>query len=91
MKMPGSSSDQFNLHVRNFVDCIKSRQRPVADVEQGHQVTTACHLANISMRLGRKIRWNPDTEDIEGDKEAAAWLVRPYRKPWDDVLRSYQL
>ncbi len=91
MKMPGSSAEQFNLHVRNFVDCIKSRERPIADVEQGHQVTTACHLANISLRLGRKLKWNPDTEDIVGDKEASTWLVRPYRKPWDDVLRSYQL
>jgi predicted dehydrogenase len=90
-KMAGSSQEQFDLHARNFLDCVKSRERPIADVEQGHQVTTACHLANISLRTGRKIRWNPDTEEIIGDAEAAKWLERPYRKPWDEVLRSFHL
>ena len=91
LKESGSSDDQFDLHVRNFIDCIKSRQRPIADVEQGHQATTACHLANISLRVGRKLRWNPETEEIAGDTEASSYLVRAYRKPWDDVLRSFNL
>ncbi|HZT33713.1 MAG TPA: Gfo/Idh/MocA family oxidoreductase [Bryobacteraceae bacterium] len=91
MKEPGSSDEQFNLHVRNFVDCIKSRQRPIADVEGGHQVTTACHLANLSLRLGRELHWDPDKEDFHGDPEASTYLVRPYRKPWDDVLHSFHL
>jgi predicted dehydrogenase len=90
-KMAGSSAEQLNLHVRNFLDCVKSRERPIADVEQGNQVTTACHLANISLRTGRKIRWNPETEEIIGDAEMAKWLERPYRKPWDEVLRSFHL
>ena len=90
-KMPGSSPEQFDLHARNFLDCVKSRERPVADVEQGHQVTTACHLANISLRTGRKIRWNPETNEIIGDPQASQWLERPYRKPWDEVLRSFHL
>ncbi len=90
-KMAGSSQEQFDLHARNFLDCVKSRERPIADVEQGHQVTTACHLANISLRTGKKIRWNPETEEIIGDAEASKWLERPYRKPWDDVLRSFHL
>jgi predicted dehydrogenase len=90
-KMAGSSQEQFDLHVRNFLDCVKSRARPIADVEQGHQVTTSCHLANISLRTGRKIRWNPETEEIIGDAEASKWLERPYRKPWDEVLRSFRL
>ncbi len=88
LKMAGSSDEQLELHARNFVDCIKSRQRPIADVEQGHQVSTACHLANISLRLGRSIKWDPEKEQIVGDKEANAMLERPYRKPWDQVLRS---
>ena len=88
LKMPGSSNEQFDLHVRNFLDCIKSRQRPIADVEDGHQVATACHLANISLRTGRKIRWDPEKEQILGDREASAYLERPYRKPWDEVLRK---
>ncbi|MEZ5352125.1 MAG: hypothetical protein R2762_05770 [Bryobacteraceae bacterium] len=88
MKEPGSSNEQFDLHVRNFLDCVKSRQRPIADVEGGHQITTACHLANISLRVGRKIQWDADAERIVGDRDAAAMLERPYRKPWDQVLRS---
>jgi predicted dehydrogenase len=83
--------EPMGAHAQHFLDCIKSRQRPVADVEDGHQVTTACHLANLSLKLGRKLRWDPDKEEIIGDKEASAHLVRPYRKPWDDVLRSFKL
>ncbi len=91
LKERGSSEEQLDLHVRNFLDCVKSRQRPIADIEGGHQVTTACHLANISLRLGRKLRWDPEREEIIGDREASAWLERPYRKPWDEVLRSFHL
>ncbi|MCC6343907.1 MAG: Gfo/Idh/MocA family oxidoreductase [Bryobacterales bacterium] len=89
MKEPGSSDQQFDLHVRNFLDCIKSRQRPIADVEGGHQITTACHLANISLRLGgRSVRWDAVKETIIGDAEAAAMMRRPYRAPWDRVLEG---
>jgi hypothetical protein len=88
MKEPGSSDQQFDLHVRNFLDCIKTRQRPIADVEDGHQTAVACHLANLSLRTGRKLRWDPEKEQIIGDKEANAMLERPYRKPWDGVLKS---
>jgi predicted dehydrogenase len=88
LKEAGSADEQFDLHARNFLDCVKSRNRPIADVEDGHQVATACHLANISLRTGRKIRWDPNKEEILGDREAAAMLERPYRKPWDDVLKK---
>lgn len=91
MKEKGSSPEQFDLHVRNFLDCIKARQRPVADVADGHQVATACHLANISLRTGRKLQWDAEKETIVGDKEAAAMLTRPYRKPWNTVLESFKL
>jgi predicted dehydrogenase len=91
MKEKGSSDEQFDLHVRNFIDCVKTRQRPVADVADGHQVATACHLANISLRTGRKLQWDADKETIVGDKEAAAMLTRPYRKPWNTVLESFKL
>ena len=47
-------------HVRNFLDCIKSRQDPIAPVEVGHRSVSVCHLGNIAMRLKRKIRWDPD-------------------------------
>ena len=79
---------QFVDHVRNFLDCIKSRKQPLSDLESGHRATAACHLANISLRLGRKIRWDGKHETIVGDTEAASWLVRPYRTPWDKELKA---
>jgi hypothetical protein len=88
MHVKGSSPEQFDLHVRNFLDAMRSRQKPVADVEDGHRTAVACHLANTSLRLGRSLRWDPETEQIIGDKEAAEMMVRPYRKPWDSVLKS---
>ena len=81
----------MDLHKRNFLECIKSRKPPIADVEQGHLVSTACHLANMSLRLGRPIRWDAAKEDIIGDRDASAHLVRPYRKPWDEVMKSLNL
>ena len=63
----------------------------ISGVEDGRRTTTACHLANSSPRLGRKIRWDARKEEMVGDAEANRWLVRPYRKPWDDVLRSFKL
>jgi predicted dehydrogenase len=88
MEVKGSSPEQFDLHVRNFLDAIRSQQKPVADVEDGHRTAVACHLANLSLRLGRSLRWDPETEQISGDKEASGMLRRPYRKPWDGVLKS---
>ena len=85
------AGEPMERHARNFLDCVKSRRRPIADVEEGHYVSTACHLANLSLRLGRKIRWDPQAEQVIGDAEAAAMLVRPYRKPWDDILGSFKL
>ncbi len=83
-----ASNDLLGSHARNFLDCIKSRKRPVADVQDAHRVAAACHLANLSLRLGRTIRWDADKEEIIGDPEASALLVRAYRKPWDEGLRS---
>ncbi len=84
----GNSAQQFDLHARNFLDCVKSRQRPIADIEDGHRTAVACHLSNISLRLGRSLKWDPEAEMIAGDREASAMLTRPYRKPWDGVLKS---
>ncbi len=69
-------------HYRNFVECVKSRQTPVCDVETGHRSVSVCHLGNISIRLGRPIRWDPAKERIIGDEEANRWLWRPMRGPW---------
>jgi hypothetical protein len=74
--------------MRNFLDCIKSRATPISDLESGHRVATVCHLANISLRTGRKLRWDADREQIVDDAEASRMLVREYRAPWDAELRS---
>mgnify|MGYP005834223515 CR=1 FL=1 len=84
----GASPEPIDLHARHFLDCVKSRQRPVADVEDGHEVSVACHLANLSMKLGRKLVWDARKEEVVNDREANALLERPYRKPWDAALRS---
>ena len=77
--------------MRNFLDCVKSRRTPISDLESSHRVVTACHLANLSLRLGRKLRWDPARETILDDPEAARRLERPYRPPWDAVLKSLLL
>lgn len=69
-------------HHKDFLDCIKSRKPPICDVEIGHRSATACHLGNISLRLGRKIKWDAMAEKIVGDEQAEAMLSRPYRGPW---------
>src|SRR5262249_60423070 len=84
----GDGLAQFRQHVRNFLDCVKSRRQPISDLESGHRVATACHLANLSLRLGRKLKWNAEREEIVDDREAAAHLVRAYRAPWDRELRA---
>jgi predicted dehydrogenase len=84
----GSSADQLRRHVRDFLDCVKSRKQPISDLESGHRVATACHLANLSLQLGRSLRWDAAKEEVGGDAEAAKRLVRPYRAPWDAVLRQ---
>jgi predicted dehydrogenase len=73
---------QSSNHHRNFLDCVRSRKLPICDVEIGHRSATACHLGNIALRLGRKIQWDPQKEQIVGDDEAARMLSRPYRAPW---------
>jgi hypothetical protein len=68
--------------VRNFIDCVKSRQDPIEAVEIGHSTATLCHVANIAMKLRRKLRWDPAAEQFVGDDEANAMLERPMREPW---------
>ncbi len=70
-------------HFRNFIDCVISREPTAAPVEVAHRSITICHLGNIALRLNRqKLRWDPRTEQIIGDDEAAKMLSRPYRAPW---------
>ena len=84
----GDSRAQLKQHVRDFLDCVKSRRQPVADLESAHRAATACHLANIALRVGRRIRWDAGREEIVNDADAARMLVRPYRAPWDAELKA---
>lgn len=68
--------------MRNFLDCVKSRQRPNADVEEGHLTAVMCHLGNIATRIGKLLRWDTEREEIIGDREANQWLHYEYRKLW---------
>jgi hypothetical protein len=61
---------------------------PLADLEGAHQTSIACHLANIAMRTGRVIEWDPARGDIVGDAAASALLTKTYRAPWDQQLRA---
>ncbi|MFN9973899.1 MAG: gfo/Idh/MocA family oxidoreductase, partial [Phycisphaerae bacterium] len=69
-------------HDQNFLECVKSRRPPISDVETGHRSASLCHLANISIELGRSLRWNPAVERFEDDVEANGKLARTYRQPW---------
>ena len=69
-------------HMRNFFDSVRSRQRPICDVEIGHRSVSVCHLGVIAMRLGRKLQWDPAKEQFVGDNDADKWLSREMRKPW---------
>ncbi|MCX7050079.1 MAG: Gfo/Idh/MocA family oxidoreductase [Candidatus Sumerlaeota bacterium] len=69
-------------HIRNFLDCVKTREDPIAPVEIGHSSAAVCHVANIAMRLKRKLQWDPKTERFVGDDEANRLLSRAYREPW---------
>lgn len=72
----------WNPHHRNFLDCVKSREQPIASPEIAHRSTTVCHIGNLCLRLGRPLRWDPVTEHFENDEEANAMLSRPMREPW---------
>ena len=69
-------------HVRNFLDCMKSRKLPICDVEEGHLTMVMCHLGNMSMKVGRTLYWGAKKEEVIGDKEANQLLTKQYRKPW---------
>lgn len=85
---PPSGPDAVHLFTnpagehRNFLDCVKSRQDPYFPVDIGHRVSTVCHLANISIKLGRKLTWDPQRECFPNDPEATGMMSRAMRAPW---------
>jgi predicted dehydrogenase len=77
-----AAEDALVAHKRHFFDCIRKGVKSRCDAQTGHQSTVPCHLANISYRVGRKVRWNSKTEEITSDAEASKLLTREYRAPW---------
>jgi predicted dehydrogenase len=75
--------DAIVNHMGNFFDCIESRQTPISDLESQHRSVTTCHLANISVRTGRPLKWDPSSERILADPEAAAMQSRPQREGFE--------
>ncbi|MBI3839517.1 MAG: Gfo/Idh/MocA family oxidoreductase [Planctomycetia bacterium] len=72
-------------HMANFFQAVKARKQPISDVFTHHRSITTCHLANIAIRLGRKINWDPQAEQVVGDSEAQSWQSRPQRKGYEIV------
>src|SRR5258705_966896 len=69
-------------HAGDWLSCIKTRRRPIADVEVGARTITVCHLGNIAYWLNRPIKWDPAKEEIIGDEQASRMLQMPMRGPW---------
>ena len=79
----GTGGGDYHLaHVRNFLECMDSRQTPRSDEEIGHNSMLACHLGNIAFRVSRRVQWDAKAERIVGDAEAQKLVMKPYRMPW---------
>ena len=77
--------DAIINHMGNFFDCVRSRKTPVSDVPSSHRTVSTCHLGNISMRLGRALKWDPAQEVFADDPEANTWLKREQRQGFETV------
>lgn len=80
--LPRPRGNDRDGHRRSFLDCVKHRGRPMTPPEIGHRSVAIAHLANIAMLLGRKIRWNPEREEIVDDASASRMLRPSLRAPW---------
>jgi len=77
-----SDGDLDQRAARDFLDCVKSRKRPNADVEEGHRSTTFAHLANIALATRQRLEWDPEAERFTNSDHANQLLHYEYRKPW---------
>jgi hypothetical protein len=73
-----------NNHMRNFINCVRSRQQPICNVEVGHRSVTVCHIGNIAIRLGagQRLRWDPERERFVDNEAANRMLSREMRAPY---------
>ncbi len=79
--LPGR--DSRAVHVRNFLDCVKSRQQPNANPEIGHHISTVAHLGNIAFRSNSEVHWDSEKEAVTGNRKADALVGVEYRKGWE--------
>lgn len=79
---PHKSSELDVSHAANFARAIRGEEAASAPIAEGHKSAVVCHLGNIATRIGRSVRFDPATQSIVGDDEAAALMSRPYRAPW---------
>ena len=79
----GEGTPEYHPHCLNFLDCVRSRHKPNADVELLHRSTSAALIGNISYKLGRKLRWDASQERFPDDPQANQLLTKEYRKPWE--------
>ena len=77
-----------NDHLQDFLNCIKTRKRPICDVEVGCRSVTVCHLGNLAYWNGRRLKWDPAKEVFIGDDEANTWLDREKRQPWGGLWKK---
>ena len=82
VRKKSEDGDLTVAHMRNFLDCIKTRNRPACDVEEGHLSTTYAHLANISLDTKARIDWDAAAEHITNPSDANTLLQYEYREPW---------
>jgi len=79
---PEGTPPGLDLHVRNFLDCIKTRKKPNADIEIGAHIARFAQLGNIALRTGRKVYWNPEQQQFINDVLANEFVKANYRAPW---------
>lgn len=77
--------DAIINHMGNFFDCVESRKKPISDVDSQHRSVSTCHLGNISMRVGRPLKWDAEKQEFPGDAEANGWLSREQRSGYEIV------
>ncbi len=82
-ELTASAKASGGSHAANFLEWVKTRHRPNADVEIGRLSTMLCHLGNIATRLGRDLLFDPTTESFPADEEANRRIRKSYRRPWD--------
>jgi hypothetical protein len=76
-------SNPYTAHTADFFRSLRTRQDPVSPIESGQAASTLGNVCDISLRLGRKLKWDPAQDRFLGDDEANAMLSRPHRSPWE--------